>query len=243
MKNLNWFFSTMGTLLFSIGILLGFFLLSMIVWGDLEASLFSSSMDAEKSLSSLHCPVFLSPNETGKVAVTLKNPSDKPLERFTRVFISEGFVTLMREIKQTVSIPASGKENVVWEVYPEDAVYDRIIFFRVYVNAKYPRPSLGASCGIIMIDLWGLTGNQTLWLIILTSLVCIGIGILIWTRKIKPNKETIWNRIHSMYALAFLLFSGILIGYMGAWVIALLLLASAVLLVGIILGRRMVTPS
>ena len=90
-------FQTVGTIIFSIGIALAFGLLAALVWGDLEASLFSTALDAEKSLRTLSCPVFISKNETSQIKATFKNPLDKDWSRFTRVYISDGFITLKRE--------------------------------------------------------------------------------------------------------------------------------------------------
>jgi len=232
-------FIFLGTLIFSIGIMIAFILLSMMIWGDLEASLFSSSLDAEKSLTSLRCPVFLSSKETGLITAKFRNPTENDWERYTRVFISEGFVSLMREIKKTIPVPEGDVETAVWEVYPEDAAYDRIIFFRIYVNAKYPYPSLGGSCGIIMIDIWGLTGQQLLISLVVASLICTTLGFVIWKSRIRHSDPHFLNNINSWYALTSILFLGIAIAYFGSWVIALLFLAVGLLMIGIIIGRQM----
>lgn len=229
----------LGTLIFSTGTLIGFATLGIMIWGDLEASLLTSALDAEKSLTTLRCPIFLSPQESGQVTAKLQNPTDKNWERFTRAFISEGFVSLMREIKLAVPIPAGGKETVAWDVYPQDAAYDRVIFFRVYVNAKYPYPSLGGSCGIVMLDLWGLSGTQILMSVIAIFLGCGALGITLWKISIKKSDHRTWNRINSMYALALIIAIGFVISFMGAWLVALLVWVAALLLVGIIIGRRM----
>lgn len=227
-----------GTLFYSLGIIVAFFLLCLIVWGDLEASLFSSGLDAKKSLSSLRCPVFLSPHETGVIKAKFRNPTENDWERYTRVFISEGFVTLMREIKKTIPIPAGTTETAYWEVYPEDAAYDRIIFFRIYVNAKYPYPSLGGSCGIIMLDYWGLSGQQILISLIVFSTACGSVGNLIWRLSYKKSDRDFQKHLNARYALFLILYLGIGIGYLGSWVIALLLLTISLLMIGIIIGRK-----
>ncbi len=238
MKIRNRVINFLGTILFTLGVIFSFFLLSMIVWGDLEASLFSSSLDAEKNLSSLRCPVFLSPIETGVISAKLNNPTESDWERFTRVFISEGFISLMREMKMTVSIPARGSETVYWEVYPEDAVYNRIIFFRIYVHAKYPYPSLGGSCGVIMMNVGGLTGQQLFLAAIVISIVCVVIGILLWKLfPIVSDQDS--QKLSVRYALIFTLFTGIAIGLYISWLIALLFLAIGLLMIGIIIGRQL----
>jgi len=232
-------FQTIGTVLFSIGIALAFVLLAAMVWGDLEASLFSSSLDAEKSLRSLSCPVLISRNETSEIKATFTNPLDKDWSRFTRVYISDGFITLKNEYKEEIPIPAGGKETVSWAIMAEDAVYDRIVLFHIYVNARYPYPSLNGSCGVVVVDFLDLTGKQIIFLALGISFACIAVGIFFFKQTVKPVYEKTWNRIHSMYSLAVIIYLGLSIGYFGAWVIALLMLAISLLMIGIIIGRRL----
>lgn len=220
------------------GVIAGLFLLIMMVWGDLEASLFSRGLEADKSLTSLRCPVFISPQETGLITAKLGNPTDKDWDRFVRVNISEGFVTLTREIKSNIPIKAGSSQRVQWEVYPEDAAYHRIIFFRVYVNAKYPYPSIGSSCGILLLDWWGLTGMQILIGLSTVFLGLTAIGFLILKFSTSINEESAWHAINSMVALAVIVSIGLVVSYFSAWVVGLLLLASALLMSGIIIGRR-----
>ena len=150
-----------GGSLFSIGIIMGFILSSVIVWGDLEASLFTSGMRADKSLSTLKCPIVITASETGKITAVLNNPTEKTMERFMVANISEGYATLVREIKTNLPIPPEEKQKVEWKIYPEDAAFDeRVILFRVYINPKYPHPSLGANCGVVRVNIEGVTGNQ-----------------------------------------------------------------------------------
>lgn len=230
-----------GTILFSIGTILALFLLVITVWGDLESIFFTSGLRAEKSLSSLNCPILISPYEVGEIKATLKNPLDRDWERYYRGIISDGYITLRREIKGRVQIPAGSKETVSWEIYPEDAVYNRFVFFNIYINAKYPYPSLGGSCGVVLLELWKLTGNQILVFLISTSLVTLTLGVLIWKNSTKPREGRIWYTYRSMIGLAGIIYIGLIIGYLRAWVFALFFLVSALLLIGIIIGRKLST--
>jgi hypothetical protein len=239
MKKNNKLMRVLGTLIFTAGIIAGIFLLIMMVWGDLEASLFSRGLEPEKHLATLNCPVFISPQETALVTAKLKNPTDKDWERYSRVNISEGFVTLTREIKATIPIKAGGNKTVEWEVYPEDAAYDRIIFFRVYINAKYPHPSLGGSCGIMLLDWWGLTGEQILASMMAAFIGLTVIGFILWKISTSNNLGGAWNAINAMIALAVIILMGLVVSYLSAWVVGLLLLAASFLMAGIIIGRRL----
>jgi hypothetical protein len=239
MKKNQQILQILGTLLFTVGVIAGMFLLIMMVWGDLEASLFSSGLEPEKTLFSLNCPVFISPKETGKITAKLKNPTENDWERFTRTNISEGFITLSREIKGAISIKAGSSQIIEWEVFPEDAAYDRIIFFRVYVNAKYPYPSLGGSCGIMLLDWWGFTGKQILTIMFTAFIFMTSIGFTLWKVSINNNNGDTQNAINAMVALAVIIFLGLFSSYLSAWVIGLLFLAAAMLMTGIIFGRRL----
>jgi hypothetical protein len=229
----------LGTIIIFLGIALGFFLHGVTIWGDFEAILFSSGIDANKSLSTLRCPVLISPTEESEITAVLKNPTDGEWERYTRAFISEGYVTLMREIKMPVQIPAGGKTTAKWDISPEDAAFDRIIFFRVYVNAKYPYPSLGGTCGIVVFSLWNLTGEQTYLLIVAAAVFCLIVGNILLFYAFKPAGRKTRNTINSINALATLLGVGTLTGYLGYWLVGLPLFVAAILLIGIIIGRRM----
>lgn len=233
------FIFNIGTIYFSIGIIIGFLLLGTMTWADLEASLFSTSLDAEKTLTTLNCPVFISPHETKQVKATLKNPTEKDWERYIRAFISEGYVTLVREIKGSVTIPSDGRETITWNVFPEDAAYNRIVFFRVYVHAKYPYPSLDASCGIMKIDLLGLTGNQILFLMVFCFIGFCAVGGFLWRIRRNRPQDPVSNSSNSLYALGTVLMIGILTSYFGLWVFGILLFAASTLLLGIIIGRIM----
>lgn len=230
---------TIGTLIFSIGVLAGFFLLSMSVWGDLEASLFSRIMDAEKTLISLRCPVIITPGETGKVTARIGNPTDKDWERFTRAYISEGHITLMREIRMAVPIKAGASEMVEWDVYPEDAVYDRIVFFKVYIHSNYPYPSIGGSCGIVLIDWAGLTGKQIQTILMLFFIGFSIMGFALWKVSTPYSNSEAWSLFYSMITLAIVTIVGLGISYFSFWIIGLMFLVVAVLMIGIIIGRRL----
>ena len=90
-----------------------------------------------------------------------------------------------------------------------------------------------------MVDLWGLTGNQVFIFGILAALLCSGIGIFLWAKSVHHTDVVGQSTTSSMIALVAILSIGSFIGYMRAWVASLLLFAVALLLVGIMIGRRM----
>ena len=154
-----------GGVFITLGILVGFLICGVIVWGDLEASMFTDGIVGDKNISTLSCPVIITGNETGTISVVVKNQADRDSDRFLRATISEGYATLVREEKTKIPIPANGKQKVEWKIYPEDAAFKSVVLFRVFIPAKYPYPSLSGNCGVVKMDIPWLSGNQVLGLV------------------------------------------------------------------------------
>lgn len=233
-------FKATGGLLLTTGILLGFILSSLMIWGDLEASLFTSGLRADKSLSTLKCPIVITTNETGKITATLKNPTEKPLERYLIANVSEGYASLVREIRTNLPIPPEEKQKVEWKIYPEDAAFnERVILFRVYINPRHPHPSLGGNCGVVRVNIDGITGNQIMGSSILLTFASIGLGAALIELGHRSAQKQSRNSINSAYALTGLVVGAGILGYLGMWVLGIGLLAIAVLMLGIILTRKL----
>jgi len=230
-----------GGLILSLGILLGFLICSIIVWGDLEAVLFTTGMNGEKRIGSLNCPVLITQNETGTISVVVKNPADKDSDRFIRATISEGFATLVRESKEKVPIPAKGKEKVEWKIYPEDAAFERIVLFRLYIPSKYPYPSMSGSCGVIRIDIPWLNGEQVLAGTSVLSLLFFALGMFIFERSLRQNSISFpsqaRNRINGIYVMVGILVISAFLSYLGLWIVGIFGLAAALILAGVLIFR------
>lgn len=226
-----------GLLIYSIGILLGMAIAGGIIWGDLEASLFDSSIKAKSSVR-LNCPVAITTHEVGEITATLKNPVEREKEFYVRAHISEGYVSLKREIDQQIPVAPGEKGFVSWEIYPEDAAYDnRIILFRAYVNPSYPVPSQGNFCGVLVFDIPVLTGTQLFLFLLGLSLACVIIGSMLWRKANQPMNKNTRSMTNALYALAIIIFSAIAAGYFGIWILGILLIASSILMIGIVFGR------
>ena len=236
------FFKGLGGLILSLGILLGFFICSLIVWGDLEATLFTNGMNGERRIGNLQCPVLITSHETGTISVVVNNPADRDSDRFLRASISEGYSTLVRESKEKVPLPAKGKKKVEWKIYPEDAAYERIVLFRLYIPSKYPYPSMSGSCGVIKIDLPWLSGNQALAGLSLLGVLFITSGAFILERSFQsepvalPNQTRTW--LNGIYALAGILSISSILSYLGLWLLGVFGLAAAVILACATILRR-----
>ena len=223
--------------IFTLGILIGMAIAGGIVWGDLEASLFDSSINANSTLRSLKCPIAITTDEVGIIHATLKNPTDREKSFYVRAHISEGYVSLKREINQQITVAPGEKGKVFWEIYPEDAAYNSVVLFRAYVNASYPVPSQGNFCGVLVLDIPLLSGSQFFLLLLVLSLAGILSGRWLWRIANPKRNENSASMGNAMNALATIVFGSILTGYLGWWILGILLFAVSVLMIGVILGR------
>ena len=223
-------------LIYAIGILIGMAIAAGIIWSDLETSLFDSAVSPESALR-LDCPVAITKGETGKISATIANATEKEKNFFIRTHISEGYLSLMREITQHVSVAPDARETVTYEISAEDAVYDRVVMFRIYINPSYPLPSQGNFCGVLVLDFPWLSGIQIFYASLVLSLAGVIGGSILW-RKANPNMtEVTYSLTNAMTALSVIIFLMIAISYFGLWVLGIAFFAISILLMGIILGR------
>lgn len=216
-----------------IGNLLGLIMAVGMIWADLEGSLFIFGIMGEKSVKGLDCPVLMTTNETRKVRLTLKNPSQEKQTRYVKAKISEGYLTLSRSINESVTLDPGGKKKLSWEIFPEDAVYQRIVLFRVYVRKLYPYPSLDGTCGVLVLDIPFLTGNQVMAIALGITFLSILGGNAILQYQYRNSLLGPHHRKMSraMYIMSILISVDMLISYMGFWVFGLVLLVVIVLMI------------
>ena len=227
---------TLGVLLLSFGVLLGLALLAIIVWGDFESTMFDPSIKQDTTLTTLRCPVMISRAETGTVTATFTNPLDRHIELYTRTHITEGYVTLMREIIATVSLDPGETKPLHWTVTADDAAFGRLILVKVTVNAKYPLPSRQGTCGVLVAGLPYLTGTQFFALAFAATLLSMAGGAGLWFVANRPLKDLGQDVMVAMSVLAGSVLVGLLAGLRGAWLLGGLVLVATVLLVGAIIG-------
>jgi hypothetical protein len=237
MNSKNRIIRTLGVLVFSVGVLLGMALSSIVVWGDFEASLFNVSMSGNASLKTLRCPVMVTATKPGTVAATFTNSLERPVEFMIRAHISQGYVTLMREINSKLPLAAGETGTLEWPVTSDDAAYSgHLILVRVLLYAKYPLPSRHASCGILVVNLPYFTGNQVFASALAASLLSMMAGAGLWVVANQPLRGLGLDVTRAMGALAGCVLTGTIVGLLGWWVLGVLILAIAVLLIGAIIG-------
>ena len=222
-----------GILLFSLGVLLGMGLIAVTIWTDLEASFFDSALASQggESLKGLRCPVLVTSSEIGTVTATIQNPADKPVELRLRAHITDGFVTLMREVNATLQLEPGEKQKAEFFVTTDDATYHWLILVRVRQFRYSPLPTRQASCGMLALDVPFLTGGQLLGLAVAATLLGLIGGIALWSAGNWPLNRKSQATVRTMAALTVALVVGFIVGFTGSWLLGTLLFAINLLLV------------
>lgn len=220
-----------------IGNLLGLMVTAGMVWADFEGSLFLHSLEGKRGVRRLDCPVLMTHNETREIRLTLKNPGDEDLSHFVVGTISEGYLNIMRQEKEKVVVEPRGKKTLTWEIYPDDAAYQRIVLFQVYVRRTYPYPSLGGTCGVLVLGIPGLKGSQVMTLALgLTFVLILGSnGILQYQYRNAAlgNRQQYMSK--AMYVMSIIITLGMLISSLGYWLLGLILLVVILLMIIILI--------
>ena len=216
---------------FILGIFLGMMFYGMATWADFEASLFDTSIKSDDSLKSLRCPIVIGPSQEAVIAATIRNTLDRKNLISIRASFSDGYITLMRQDDQRLTLEPGEITKLEWPFTAKDAVWDRVVMARVTQARSYPEPSKSGSCGILLINFLGLNGNWTtaIWLGI-TFLLLIS-GLVIWSQINQPLKGRPADAFKAMLALSLVVSTGILIMFVGVWMLALLVLLINFLLV------------
>jgi hypothetical protein len=223
----------LGFVLLWFGILLAMALALAGTWADLEATFYGFPVLGNVSLPGFHCPVLMTASEVGTVTLTLKNPTDKPIPFSAHADISTRGVA--RELRTQVQVAPGKKERVVWTVTSADVDLGFFIFVKGATYPAYPYPYRQSTCGILVLDLTGLTGNQVFSLALVISVLSMLGGLRLWTVGNRPLEGRRRSATAAMALLALVVLAALLVSILGAWMVGVLLLALAVLTITSIL--------
>jgi hypothetical protein len=230
----------LGFLLFSLGVLVGLVFAGLATWADFEASNYDLSLSADTPLSSLRCPVVLSPGERGIIRASFSNSTENKLTRRIRVYVSRKHQTLMEEEFVTLPLAPGETKTLAWPMDSENIVWNRMILARVYQHRNQPLPSRSSSCGVIVANVFGLPGHWVTRSAITGSTLFMLGGFLFWKRDPRPVNAaaaSVSDRELSMKALAAVTGASIGTALLGQWMLGAILIVVATLLAITIVGH------
>ena len=174
--------SWLGALLFLAGVFVGLTLSGAVAWGESEARIYSS-FNGDSNLA-IKCPMIISPAETGTISAEIVNLTGEDIKPVVTVEISHGKVP--REIKQTFPLKSLQSGSVQWIVDSSDVIFERVILVNALQSRYSHNPSRSGSCGILVFNLFGLTGVQTFGLLLGFSLILMLAGGGLWLHVRRP---------------------------------------------------------
>jgi len=208
-------------------------------WGDSrDGAAFDSTQPTQADLVNIHCPVLLAPAEEGNLSATFKNPHEEKANILVKVAVSKGDFVKYRDLNSNLPIEPGENQAFRWQVTPQDIVGGHFILSRVFLmNQKdsIPYPARTASCGIFILNLFGLNGTAMVVLFFVISLLGLGCGSgLIYfsdspIQKVKPRID------YGLYGLACILPIAMIANLFNRWTSAGLIWLLAVLLTTILI--------
>ena len=226
-----------GILLFSFGALLGLVLALFMIWADTEARLFDPSMSGESALG-IRCPALMGRGERVTASASFNNPLDRDVRYVIRTNVSEGHVTLMRQLDAQLPLAPGESQRLEWEVTSEDAAYGLFALVKVHLFGLYPLPARQGSCGIVFVDL-PLPGIVIFGAALALVFLSMGGGYLLWFRASRPLTESALDISRAMVVLGALVVLGLFLGLVNIWMLGIVVLAISVVLIVVLLGYRL----
>jgi len=221
----------MAVITFASGAILGMTLFGLAAWGDLEAFLFDTSFTQEGRMK-LSCPVMISDQENGTVSLTLKNTTEKPIVNRVKAHFSQGYLTLMEEYFEKVQLEPREKTKLEWQVRPTNAAYgELLVLAKVRTQPTYPLVDREGSCGILVVDLFNLTGTQITSAAFVLSTFFMAASAVVWSVLNKPLRGRNLNIFHAMLTLGVLVIAGIITGFLGLWLLSAVILVVAFIVI------------
>jgi hypothetical protein len=228
--------SIMSNIIFLLGIIAGLFLAGISIWADYEAVRYFFTGAHFDSFRGMRCPILASRSEAVTISATIENPSDRTVRPFYRVEVSGPVGRMLRE--QT-SITPRQTEKVEWIVNGDDVDLSYFIMTKITVLPFAGLPTREAVCGIFVLNLDWLTGQQAMITLLAVSLFGIVFGLVIWERQMKTANKGFIRSEPVRRAIGLVVLLAMLSGLAGWWLAGIIFCALAILLFVIMLSMSL----
>ncbi len=206
---------TLSIVIFAAGAVLGLTLAGLSVWADIEAMYYGFDTIGDVTLPTLRCPVLMTRHETGRIHATFTGADDRSIQFLVRADISGP--ALLRSERSMLSLAPHEKQRVEWAVTADDIDLGFFILAKVGNYPAYQLPFREATCGIVVLGLPLLTGNQLFVLAAIGAALSLVAGLLGWQANNRPLLGRSLDVAAAMrFALAVVL-SGLLFSVLGWW--------------------------
>jgi len=226
---------SLGVFFFGCGILADILLFALLSWPGLEAYFYFDYMPAQEALTTLKCPLFLTPRDRGQVTVTYSNPSRLTLVPQFQVNISSPDL-MFRTVDTAPSITPGETKELHWDITSQDVVFAHLILAEVYVSPVYDTPDRVGRCGTLWVDVPQLTGEEIFAGVLAASLLFIALGWGLWIASRHSRRGSKPDVTGAMLALTAVVLFGTIAGIHGWWQFGVACLVLSILLILSTLG-------
>jgi hypothetical protein len=143
---------------------------------------------------------------------------------------------LFRSERLMLSLEGNKSKKVTWNVTSDDIDLRNFIFAQITNYPAQKVPFRQATCGILTIDLPQFTGKQVFAFAMIVILVGIAGGLIIWETYGFPLTGKLPDVTRAMRTVGVLVLLGMLVSFLGYWMIGVIIFAATVLAIGVVLG-------
>ena len=231
MKN-NQLSLLLGLPAYWLGVVVGCFVILVAAWADMESSAYDFPRLANAGLDGLQCPVLMTPNETGTIALDVSNTTDNRISPSIKTQISTRRVP--EQFLQDIQLRPGESKRLEWSVDAENIDLGTFIFAKVLLFSADPLPAREATCGIFVVNLPG-SGRMIVPVLVVLSLISMGWG-LHGIHRLSTFNERLRKHRGSMTFLAIMISLGLLLSFIGGWILNALVLVVSLLLIILLIG-------
>ena len=225
-----------SNIVFLLGIAAGLSLAVISIWADYEAVRYFFTGARFDSVQGMRCPVLASRSENVIISATIENPGDRPVSAHYRVEISG---PLGRSFREQISIPPRQTQKAEWIVNEDDIALHYFVMTKITLLPFSGLPTRETMCGIFVLNLDWLTGQQALIALVAVSLFGIVFGLVMWERQVGTANKGSLRSQNVRRALAIVVLLGMLSGLLGWWPAGIIFCVLAILLFVILLSMSL----
>lgn len=221
---------------YGIGVAVGFFLIFVGAWADMESSAYDFPRLASAGLRGLHCPVLMTPDETSAISLDISNTTANRISPAVKTLISTRL--LPEEFLEGIQLTPGESRRLAWPVDAGNIDFGSFIFAKVLLYSADPLPTREATCGIFVLNLPG-TGQ-----VIVSVLMGLSLFGMLWglynLNRLGAANEQRKKRLGPMIFLTLMIGLGLVLNFIGIWIASLVVLVVTLLLIIILVSSLLV---
>ena len=230
--------SIAGMSLFLGGVLLEMAISGGVLWGEIEARLYTSQ---SSSLGlAMKCPLMLSFDETGIIRASISNTLDQDVQPVVTAEISRDGGA--QQISQTLTLAPHESKTVEWSVDSSNILFGRLVLASIQQGKYSDLPARQGYCGILFLSIFGMNGRETLILLCSDCLLFLILGGVIWMRIHFPLNAKDENIVRAFGSLAAVATIGLFTALLRWWGLIILLDAIALMIIPVIFTDVLFSP-